>query len=303
MQRLYTKIKLEIVDADMIIENADISVEIKKNSEGSPNYCTLNIYNISQNTYNIINDKANEIRVYADIDEKGYVLIFEGVLRDIVKWKKAKSTVAKTKRKTKRKKIAKKPIQVHYNSPPILRSQDDGNITTTIQLQDGFKNAYINNHYQQSYEGQVSNRQILNDILYYVKRQTTLGIGITTDLTEKIFPKGRIIKGSLASVLKQICATGNCICDIDNNIINIFQKNQTSDVYGYYLHGGICPRPEFNADKEISIDAPFLPSVNIGAFVKLDFEDIDGIYPIKEIESKIDNFGSSYETKLTLKVE
>lgn len=291
MQRLYTKIKLEIVDADMIIENADISVEIKKNSEGSPNYCTLNIYNISQNTYNIINDKANEIRVYADIDEKGYVLIFEGVLRDIVKRKKAKSTVAK------------KPIQVHYNSPPILRSQDDGNITTTIQLQDGFKNAYIDNHYQRSYEGQVSNKQILNDILYYVKRQTTLGIGVTTDLTEKIFPKGRVVKGSLANVLKQVCATGNCICDIDNNIINIFQKNQTSDVYGYYLHGGICPRPEFNADKEISIDAPFLPSVNIGAFVKLDFEDIDGIYPIKEIESKIDNFGSSYETKLTLKVE
>ena len=57
MQRLYTKIKLEIVDADIVIENADISVEIKKNSEGSPNYCTLNIYNISQNTYNIINDE------------------------------------------------------------------------------------------------------------------------------------------------------------------------------------------------------------------------------------------------------
>ena len=139
MQRLYTKIKLEIVDADMVIENADISVTIKKNDEGSPNYCTCVIYNVSQNTYNILNDKSNEIRVYADIDEKGYILIFEGILRDIVKWKKAKKTVA-TKRKRKTKTV-KKPIQVHYNSPPISRNNNDGNIATIIELQDGFKNA------------------------------------------------------------------------------------------------------------------------------------------------------------------
>ena len=46
MQRLYTKIKLEIVDADMVIENADISVTIKKNDEGSQNYCTCVIYKV-----------------------------------------------------------------------------------------------------------------------------------------------------------------------------------------------------------------------------------------------------------------
>ena len=303
MQRLYTKIKSEIVDADMVIENADISVTIKKNDEGSPNYCTCVIYNVSQNTYNILNDKSNEIRIYADIDEKGYILIFEGILRDIVKWKKAKNTVV-TKRKRKRKtKTVKKPIQVHYNSPPISRNNNDGNIATIIELQDGFKNAYINNHYSCSYKGEVTNKQILNDILYYVKRQTTLGIGVISELDEKTFSNGRVVSGTLNNVIRQICATGNCISDIDNNIINIFKKNQTSDVYGYYLHGGICPKPEFNADKEIDVDAPFLPSINVGAFVKLDFEDIDGVYPVKSLESKIDNFGSAYETKLTLKVE
>lgn len=299
MQKLYTKIKLEIVDADMVIENADISIEIKKTDQGCPNYCTLNIYNVSQSAYNVINDKANEIRVYVDTDGQGYTLIFEGVLRDITKWKKAKVSSAKKRKSTK----TRKPIQIHYNEPPILRSQDDGNITTTIQLQDGFKNGYLDNFYQKSYAGQVTNKQILNDILDYVKRYTTLGIGITTELDEKTFPNGRVVSGTLMNVLRQTCSTGNCISDIDNNIINIFKKNQASDVYGYYLHGGICPKPEFNADKEISVDAPFLPSVNVGAFVKLEFEDIDGIYPIKEIDSRIDNFGSSYETKLTLKAE
>lgn len=293
MQRLYSKIKLEIVDADMVIENADIAIEIKKTSDGKPHYCTITIYNISQNTYNILNDKANEVRVYVDVDDNGYMLAFEGILRDIVKWKKAK---AKTKKKSK----AKANTVIHYNEPPISRSSDAGNIITKIELQDGFKTAYIKNYYSKSYQGQVTNTQILNDIIDYMKAQTTIGIGSIMTLNEKTFPNGRVVNGTLANVLKQICATGDRVSVIDNNILNIFDMTAESDVYGYYLHGGICPRPEFNADKEISVEAPYLPAIQVGTFVKLEFEDLEGTYPVKSLESSIDNFGQSYETKLTL---
>lgn len=298
MPKLYTKIRLEIVDADIVIEGADIALDIKKTDEGKPNYCSITIYNVSENTYNILNDKANEIRVYTDTNEQGYVLTFQGVLRDIVKWKKAKSEVKK-KRKSKR----KTPIKIHYNEPPISRSQDNGNVITTIELQDGFKDTFLNNYYSQSYSGEVTNNQILNDILYFIKRQTTLTIGNIATLQEKTFPKGKVMRGTLNNVLRSICQTGKCKSVIDNNILNVFSNNVQEDVYGYYLHSGICPRPEFNADKEIDVEAPFLPTIEIGNFVKLDFQDIDGIYPIKKIESKIDNFGGESSTKITLKAE
>lgn len=297
MQRLYTKIKLEIVDADIAIEGADIVLEIKKTDEGKPNYCTITIYNVSENTYNILNDKANEIRVYTDINEKGYVLTFQGVLRDIVKWKKAKSEVKKRKRKS------KTPMKVHYNEPPISRSQDSGNVITTIELQDGFKDTFLNNYYSQSYKGEITNKQILNDILYFIKRQTTITIGNIAELQEKTFPKGKVMKGTLNNVLRTICQTGNCKSVIDNNILNVFSNTVQDDVYGYYLHSGICPRPEFNADKEIDVEAPFLQNIEVGNFVKLEFQDIDGTYPIKKIESRVDNFGGESSTKITLKAE
>lgn len=295
MRRLYTKIKLEIVDADMVIEGADIAIEIKKTDEGKPNYCTCTIYNVSNNTYNILNDKANEIRVYADVNEQGYILIFQGCLRDIVKWKKAKSTVKKSKNKT--------PLKVHYNAPPIVRIQDGGNVVTTIELQDGFKDTFLNNYYTQSYEGEVTNKKILNDILYFIKRQTTLTIGNITELREKTFPNGKVMKGTLNNVLREICNTGNCKSVIDNNILNVFSNTVQDDVYGYYLHSGICPRPEFNADKEIDVEAPFIPNIEVGNFCKLEFQDIDGTYAIKKIESKVDSFGGESETKITLKVK
>lgn len=298
MQRLYTKIKLEIVGANMVIENADISIELSKSDDGSPNYCTCTIYNISENTYNIINEKTNHIRVYADTNENGYVLIFQGDLRDIKKWKAYKSTASKTKGRKR-----KKPVKVQYESPPITRETNDNNVTTIIQLQDGIKSTFLNNYYSKSYKNAVTNITILNDIIDYIKRQTTIGIGNIANLTEKTFSTGYVAHGSLANVLRTICQTGNCKSIIENNVLNIYSNTVTSDVYGYYLHSNICPRPEFNANKEISVLAPFLPTVQVGNFVKLDFQDIDGCYPIKKIESKIDNFGQNYETNLTLKAE
>ena len=75
MQQLYTKIKLEIVGADVIIENADISVDLKKSDDGTPNYCTVTIYNLSENTYTLLNSKTTHMRVYTDTNDKAYVLL------------------------------------------------------------------------------------------------------------------------------------------------------------------------------------------------------------------------------------
>lgn len=300
MQRLYTKIKLEIVGANMVIENADVSVELEKSDDGSPNYCTVTVYNVSEATYTTLNDKANHVRVYAEVDDdQGYVLIFQGDLRDLIKWKKYKATTL-TKKGKKRK---RKPAKVQYESPPITREASENDIATVIQLQDGIKDTFLNNFYSKSYKGAVTNKKILSDLLDYIKQRTTIGIGNMATLTEKTFAKGYVVHDTISGALRTIARTGNCTSLIENNVLNIYSNNATSDVYGYYLHSGICPRPEFNANKEVSVLAPFLPTIQVGNFVKLDFQDIEGIYPVKKIETKIDNFGKDYETNLTLRVE
>ena len=84
---LKTNIKIEIAGANIVIEDADIELEIKKTNEKEPNYCTVTIYNMADSTYNEINDKAYYVRCYADIGMKGYSLIFEGDLRNLKKYK------------------------------------------------------------------------------------------------------------------------------------------------------------------------------------------------------------------------
>ena len=52
-----TDIRLEIVGTDIVIDSADIELEIKKTNEKEPNYCTCTVYNMAEDTINKIKDK------------------------------------------------------------------------------------------------------------------------------------------------------------------------------------------------------------------------------------------------------
>lgn len=149
MINLNLKIKIEILGANIVIDDADVKLKITKTDEAKPNYCTCTIYNLSEDTYNKINNKANSLRIYINHQENqqdnNWVLIFEGNLRDLKKYKKAKQK-AKTKLNKdgtprKARKSTAKPAQQHYNEPPIRR-EGEVDIETIIELQDGIKNLF-----------------------------------------------------------------------------------------------------------------------------------------------------------------
>ena len=85
------KIKLEVAGADLTIEDADVSFECEKDRESDFNKATINIYNLSDSTYQRLKDKSNYVRVYLDcLYSDGYQLIFQGNLRQLEKRRKAK---------------------------------------------------------------------------------------------------------------------------------------------------------------------------------------------------------------------
>lgn len=303
MRNYFTKIKVEILGADVIIENADISIEYTKTSEQNPNYCDLIIYNMSDDTYNRINNRANSARVYADIDGQGYALIFAGDLRNMIKWKKAtNSSKSKTSSGNKT-----KNAKVHYHEAPIRREESDTDIATIISLEDGRKVSFFNNHISRSYKGEVTNKYILDDILRYVKQQDS-NIKISSDantLKEYTYPKGVSFNGSLISVLTSICKTGDAYCTIQDDVILVSstQIDTANKAYTYVLNGDNCPTPEQGTDKELVILAPFIPNLNPFNFLKLEFKDYLDLFQVKKIVSKIDNFGESNESKITVSMD
>ena len=301
-RKYYTKLKVEILGADLIIEDADMSVSFTKTDEEKPNYCDLVIYNVSEDTYRRINDKANSARIYADIDGQGYSLIFAGDLRNMVKWKEAKATSAKKIRKqTKIKKAV-----VHYNEPPIRR-EGEGDISTIISLQDGIKTGRLDVVISKSYRNAIKNTYVLDDILRTAKAKSS-NIKIAAEsnaLKEYTYPAGLILHGNLLSVLKSVCNKGGAYCTMQNDTIVISSKSidSANKTYAYLLNGENCPTPEASTDKELDIEAPFIPNLNPFNFVKLDFRDYQGLFQVKKVQSQIDNFGEDYETKITVKMD
>lgn len=303
MRKYFTKIKVEILGADIIIEEADISVEYTKTDEEKPNYCEITIYNMADDTYNRINSRANSARVYADVDGEGYNLIFAGNLRNLVKWKKAKVSSAKRKKKN----TAVKKAQIHYNEPPIRREASGEDVATIICLEDGMKTTRFDNFISKSYNKAVSNKYVLNDILNYVKQRDS-NVKISADsnsLLEYIYPAGITFHGTLLSVLTSICKTGSAYCTIQNDVILISstELDKQNMVYTYLLNGDNCPTPEASTDKELDIDAPFIPALNPFNFIKLDFRDYSGLFQVKKVVGKIDNFGENSESKVTVKMD
>lgn len=297
-RKFYTKIKVEILGADMIIEDADIALDYEKTDEEKPNTCDITIYNLSDDTYNRLNTRSNAARVYVDIDGQGYNLVFAGNLRNLQKWKKA--TVTKKKTKSKRK------AKIHFNEPPIRR-EGEIDVATIISLEDGRKATYFDNHISKSYSKAVTNKYILQDILSYVKsRDANVKISADTNaLTEYTYPAGVVFQGELINVLTSICKTGNAYCTVQDDVILVSSKayDKKNVAYTYLLDGTNCPSPETNTDKELDILAPYIPTLNPFNFVKLNFRDYVGLFQVKSIKSRIDNFGGDCETKVTVKMD
>lgn len=293
---LFVKIKLELLGSDLIIEDADISIELKKTDEEKYNYCDVTIYNLADDTYNLINNKTTSMAVYTDICDTGYSLLFKGNLRNLQKRKKAKKT---TKKKTSRKsKTTSNTQQIHYNEPAIRREDEDSDIVTIISLEDGINNYYLDNYVSKSYSGAVTNKYILNDIFKNTQHGNIEISANLDDLVEKTYPRGKVVQGSFKYIVANLAKDGGCNCKINNNIL-LIRKNEIQDSsYAYTLDSTNCPKPEPETDKKIKILAPFLPTINPLDQIMLDFKDYKGVYKVKSIETKVDNFGKEYETEV-----
>lgn len=295
-----TKIRLEIVGADTIIEDADIELEIKKTNEAKPNYCTCTVYNMSDDTYNKIKSKANYVNCYADVNGNGYNLIFAGDLRNLKKPKKARKR-KKSKHPRKSTSKSKATSTPKYFEPPI-RIEDDGpDIKTIIELQDGLKTTFLNFPYSISYQGSISSNIILKDAIYTLQSGNS-AIGQYDTPNEIIYPNGFSYCGPIFNLISKLCARGGCRCSIQNGVLSVIRLGGKNLDYIIELNSSNCPRPEEDTNLETNVDAPVLPTLNPDNLILLNFKTINGIKKVYKLETKIDNYGGNNQgTKIVCK--
>ena len=291
---LKNRIRIEIAGANLVIEDADIEVEVKKTNEKAPNYCTVTIYNTSDTTYNTIKDKSLYVKVYADIRMQGYDLIFEGDLRGLRKYKKPSKSKPKSKytKRGKLRKVRKSTATPSYNEPAVRTEDDGADVKTIIELQDRIKTQFLNFHYTVAYEGKISNIEILKNCLKTLQAGN-IGQGQIDTPKEFIFSNGYSYSGPIYNLMTQMAALGSCNLTIQNGTISCITKGGKNLDWVYVLDGTTCPRPEEDTNKEINVDAPILPGLNPDNLVKLDFDKINGVYKVYKIDTSINNYGGS----------
>lgn len=285
-KQLKNKIRVELIGANKIIEDLDISVKLEKTNETSPNYCTLTLYNLSDDTNNNIKQYMTGARIYlAQGEETAYQLIFQGDLRDIKKYKKPSKSSAKPRKKK------KKAVQ-HYNEPSVTTEYDDTDVKTVIALQDGKKASLNDNFFIKSYKGFVSNKTVIKDILTTF-RANNVPIGKIDSLPEIQYNNGKVYHGSAVSLLNSLCARVGGSFYIQNGVISITNNANRPSNIGLIFNGYNCAKPEEEKDFNIKLETPLVPTLNPNDWVMLDFQNVSGPHKIYKIESEFDNFGEA----------
>lgn len=291
------KIKLEILGANIVIEDADIAFECEKSTKSDFNTATIELYNIADTTYNLIKDKANYVRVFLKcLYTDDYVLIFQGNLRQTKKRRKAKPQSKYTKKGKLRKVKSATP---HYNEPVIRQEGDGADIATVIELEDGKNDFFLKGGYKNSYSGQITLQKIVDDLITQCKGRG-LPIGRVDKVNDKIYPKGQVVFGDLLSLLNKYCAVGGCRVSVQNNVLTIVKDGAKSDDYCILLDGSYCTKPEEDTENKINLEGPLMPSLNPENYVKCDFKVIKGFYPVSKVKHIVDTFGENFTTQIEL---
>ena len=294
-KRLENKILVELIGLDKKIgDELDVSVKIEKTNESSPNYCTVTLYNLSEDTNNDIKQYMTGARVYlAQGSETAYQLVFQGDLRDIKKYKKpSKSSGSKYTKTGKLRKKRKSSATPHYNEPSVTTEYDDTDVKTVIELQDGKKACLNNNFFVKSYKGFVTNKTVINDILNSF-RATNVPIGKIDSLPEIQYNNGKVFHGNATSILNSLCSRAGGSFYIQNGVISITNANNRPSNIGLEFNGYNCAKPEEEKDNNVKLETPLVPSLNPNDWVMLNFKNVSGPHKLYKIESEFDNFGEA----------
>lgn len=296
-------IRLEIVGPNIVIEDADIELEIDKTNEKKPNYCTCTVYNMAEDTINAIKSKAYYVNCYANINDTGKCLVFSGDLRDLKKWHKPRKKLSKYTKRGKLRKVKKSTVTPKYNRPSVRLEDNGPDKKLIIELQDGFKTIHENFYYKVAYEGAISNTIILNNCIKTLKNGG-IGIGQIDTPNEFIFTNGYSHSGSIYDLMSKMAALGSCNISIQNGVISCIKRSGKNLDWVYVLDGTTCEEPEADTNKEINVSAPILPTLNPDNMIKLDFPTINGVYKVYKLKLKINNYGGDGQgTDLTCKEE
>lgn len=286
----------------------DMDFDIVKTDDNIPNESTITIWNLSNDTYELIGQKADAIDLYAAWSNDEYALMFRGYPWKVLK--KGKDTI-----------LTANQGFLKQDANAGRRGQND--IETVLTMIDGkaeYEEAFMN----KTYYGIVSTELILKDCI------ETFGIPIGTiaELEHKEI-MGMMYRKKTVEVLNGLAELLGFKWQITNGVFNLYTDEMPEQPYGIVLNSNNSSTPERQNDKfkvtsktiqkankkkgikgvkKTSVEKIYngymiktrlLPFLNPGTYCQCDFGKIlQGVKKIYKVRHRGNNYGTVAETEV-----
>lgn len=283
-----SKIRLEILDTPIAIEDLDIEFEIKLTKEQTPNEASVTIWNLSESTKQILKEDSTGIRIlYKSATDTSFVQIYEGFKRFKIR------TVKKTKRPSKKK---SKPNINRYMADEI----DGADVATTIELAENRLN-YNNITYYKSFSNKVTTK----DVIQSIANEFNAPVVYLNDIPHQTYANGVAFSDSAKSAMSKVCDRVGLDWTFLNGKIYLSSKKNPvpsgSLVNAYLLNGANSETPEYEDNKEIKIKTVLTPYINTASIVRVEMKDVDGAFGVVKVDHKGSNCGGDNYSEITIR--
>ena len=268
------KVMVKIPELDIDINSHDIDYQIYKSSKTIPDIAILNVWNLEEIYYKKFLTANFKVFMYTKSYDNGLQLIFSGYTNSEL-----------------------------VRNIPILSVANDNKIPsdliTQIKLTDSKKilqNCFINKTYRES----VSSSQIIQDCADAMGIKSVIYSDV---LPEKVYSVYKA-KGKPHVVIDEICRALNCEYLIQDEVLYLGSPKINNDTSSLVeLNKDNSLNPESKNEYERLIITRLKSNVKPYDFVKCNFEDLEGIYKVSEVESSGNNYNTDGITKITVSLK
>lgn len=255
-------LKIGNEDESLTYSNLRITFNVTKTISSEPNTGEITIYNLNQNTRNLITTKYYQhVELYICYREDDFRLIFKG---DVIS---------------------------------INNSQSDLDIITHLKCADGFK-AYTDKTIVKTLSAGQSDIVVVNEALASFNIQAaTIDLPLNT-----ILPRGKVLFCDAREAVSKVAINNRADWSIQDGQLAIIPKNTAlRNDEGYIISSatGMIGSPEKN-DDGLEVTTLCNPYFKIGGLIRIESQitEYNGNYKIKSIQHEGDLMGSDWKSKL-----
>lgn len=254
----------------------DIDFEIERTDGSEPSIATITIWNLSNNTFNQIANKANAFELYFAQGEDDWGLLFRG---------------------TPYFSTQEGATGGNNTSRGFLKKDDavggENDVATVITLIDSL-HAFESATMSKSYQGNYSTKSIIDDCA------KAMGLKLGDEVLYYPEINNYVARGKCQKILNEICGKIGCKHIVENGVLHLF-NGEKPKIYGYLFNGSNSSKPQAEQDEDTQgfyFVTKLLPSLRAGQFCKCDFETLSGTKEIYKVVLTGNNYGTAGQSEI-----